>query len=54
MWLVALAGTKLVKENELARNPQYFPSTYKVNNGYTRYWQLGFHACLSMFFNRYI
>jgi hypothetical protein len=30
--LVALAGTKLVKENEPEENPQDFPSTHKTSN----------------------
>lgn len=32
VWLVALARTKLVKENESEENPQDFPSTHKPSN----------------------
>ncbi|MFT4683623.1 MAG: hypothetical protein ACI863_000215 [Flavobacteriales bacterium] len=36
VWLVELARTKLVKENEPEENPQDFPSTYKLAIGYAR------------------
>jgi hypothetical protein len=32
VWLVALARTKLVKENEPEENPQDFPSTHRPSN----------------------
>jgi hypothetical protein len=32
VWLVALAGTKLAKENEPEENPQDFPSTHRTSN----------------------
>ncbi|WP_299137039.1 hypothetical protein [uncultured Tenacibaculum sp.] len=32
VWLVALAGTKLVKGNEPEENPQDFPSTHRTSN----------------------
>ena len=36
VWLVALARTKLVKENEPEENPQDFPSIHKLAIDYTR------------------
>ena len=32
VWLVALARSKLVKENEPKENPQDFPSTHRTSN----------------------
>ncbi len=36
VWLVALARTKLAKENEPEENPQDFPSTHRRAINYTR------------------
>jgi hypothetical protein len=32
VWFVALARTKLAKENEPEENPQDFPSTHRTSN----------------------
>ncbi|WP_047546037.1 hypothetical protein [Psychroserpens sp. Hel_I_66] len=32
LWLVALVGTNLVKENEPEENSENFPSTHKTSN----------------------
>jgi hypothetical protein len=37
VWLIALARSKLVKENDPEEKPQDFPSAQKLAIDYTRY-----------------